>query len=135
MRRHPLRSIYTSSSYYKPWLLRGFSKMTTQIDGVVIGMYEGGELTETAKRLNRALDGSLHKLLPLCKAEGKEAEVHLLYGLKEDLPRLAVVGLGKASNLETEQREASRKAVSAFFLPFSFSFSLSICPHRNMIQN
>jgi hypothetical protein len=90
------------------------NRITNQAaDGLVLGLYEGGELTRTAKQLDKQLAGRITQQLALSQAKGKPSEIRVLYGLCERWPRLAVVGLGNSSRSEEERRDSSRKAVSS----------------------
>jgi hypothetical protein len=87
------------------------SATSTQPDGLVLGFYEGGDLTDAAKSLDIELGGRLSHAVRTSNAKGKPCEVRLLYGLSERWPRLALVGLGSRGADEERRRESARKAV------------------------
>ena len=96
---------------------KGLNRNINQaVDGLVLGMYEGGELTKTAKQLDKQLAGRITQQLSLSQAKGKSSEIRLFYGLSEKWPRLVVVGLGNSSRNEEECRDSSRKAVSPILI-------------------
>lgn len=65
------------------------------LDGIVIGCYEGGELTKESQFINQKLNGELKKKWNLSGKKGKSGESVLLLGLNEEFKRIAMVGLGE----------------------------------------
>ncbi|KAK0140324.1 Cytosol aminopeptidase [Merluccius polli] len=69
--------------------------------GLVLGVYEkdgdsnGVDLTAAARRLDVALSGKLSQLLNISGPALKKGKNRIFYGLHEDFPCVAVVGLGK----------------------------------------
>ncbi|XP_056136738.1 cytosol aminopeptidase [Lampris incognitus] len=92
--------------------------------GLVLGVYEEGEdcsfrLTETAAGFDKALSGKLSDLLKISGPALKKGKNRIFYGLHEDFPFVAVLGLGKknagvcgAENWDT-CKENIRAAMSA----------------------
>uniref|UniRef100_A0A8C7L5Y1 Cytosol aminopeptidase n=1 Tax=Oncorhynchus kisutch TaxID=8019 RepID=A0A8C7L5Y1_ONCKI len=71
--------------------------------GLVLGVYESEEeddslhLTESAAGVNRVLSGKLTELLKISGPGLKKGKSRIFYGLHEDFPCIAVVGLGRNS--------------------------------------
>lgn len=69
--------------------------------GLVLGVYEkesedgGLHLTETAASFDSALSGKLSKMLKISGTPLKKGKNRIFYGVHEDFPCVAVVGLGK----------------------------------------
>lgn len=90
--------------------------------GLVLGVFEreeGNTLTEAAAGFDQSVSGKLSELLKISGPSLKKGKSRLFYGLHEDFPCVAVVGLGKASsgvcgaeNWDSD-KENIRAAVSA----------------------
>ncbi|XP_071374086.1 cytosol aminopeptidase [Centroberyx affinis] len=92
--------------------------------GLVLGVYEkegedGSHLTEAAARWDKALSGKLSELLKISGPALKKGRTRIFYGVHQDFPCVAAVGLGKttasvcgAENWDT-CKENIREAVSA----------------------
>uniref|UniRef100_A0A4W6ENG8 Cytosol aminopeptidase n=1 Tax=Lates calcarifer TaxID=8187 RepID=A0A4W6ENG8_LATCA len=107
---------------------RSFSASQTHLNqrkGLVLGVFEkeGEEgslhLTEAAAGFDQTLSGKLSELLKISGPAIKKGKSRIFYGLHEDFPCVAVVGLGKnsvgvcgAENWDTS-KENIRQAVSA----------------------
>lgn len=88
---------------------------------MVVGIYNNnGEdvLTETAASINTRSSGSITRLMQYC-GPIKAGKSRVLYGVSEDFPVVALVGLGKQDNSfdpieeRNEAKEAIRTAVAA----------------------
>jgi aminopeptidase len=68
-----------------------------QVDGVVVGIFEGGELTPAGQAIDKSTSGALTRRIKLSKkaAKGEVGSGEVFLDLGEDYPRVAVVGLGK----------------------------------------
>lgn len=68
--------------------------------GLVLGVFEkegGDHLTEAAAGFDNSISGKLSELLKISGPSLKKGKSRLFYGLHQDFPCVAVVGLGKAS--------------------------------------
>ncbi|KAG7485485.1 cytosol aminopeptidase [Solea senegalensis] len=96
-----------------------------QRKGLVLGVFEKEEeeaslhLTEAAKGFDQTVSGKLSELLKISGPALKKGKTRIFYGIREDFPCVAVVGLGKnnagvcgAENWDTS-KENIRQAVSA----------------------
>lgn len=82
-----------------------------QVDCVVVGIHEEGELSEAAQTLDKATDGALRKFLARGDFPGRAGETLLLPGLPRlKASRVLLVGQGSRSALT---RRSWRKAISA----------------------
>ncbi|XP_017273583.1 cytosol aminopeptidase isoform X2 [Kryptolebias marmoratus] len=107
---------------------RSFSASQTQLQerkGLVLGSFEkegeesGLHLTESAASFDQFLSGKLSDLLHIAGPGLKKGKSRVFYGIHQDFPCVAVVGLGKdttgvcgAENWDT-RKENIRQAVSA----------------------
>lgn len=71
--------------------------------GLVLGVFEkkgeeGHHLTETAAGFDKSIAGKLSEILKISGPSLKKGKSRLFYGLHEDFPCVAVVGLGKADS-------------------------------------
>eukprot|EP01132_Coremiostelium_polycephalum_P005704 gene5704-7098_t len=95
--------------------------MTQENNGLVVGFYEGSSSTEIefsalGKKLNQDSNDSIAKTLKLSENKGKVGDALVLYNVLPDVPRLAVVGLGKKPTNDTnlfDKNENIRKASGA----------------------
>ena len=79
---------------------------------VVVGVYQGGELTAAARRLDQASKGALKKALP--DISGKTGSTLLLRALPGvAAERVLLVGLGEKDTTEASYRDAVRAAANA----------------------
>lgn len=80
-------------------------------DCVIVGVYEGGQLSDAAKAINSASKDYLSAILKSGDMEGKLASTLLLHRVPNVASdRVLLVGLGKANELD---ERAYRKAVAA----------------------
>ncbi len=80
-------------------------------DCVIVGVYEGGQLSDAAKAINSASKDYLNAILKSGDMEGKLASTLLLHRVPNVASdRVLLVGLGKANELD---ERAYRKAVAA----------------------
>ena len=79
-----------------------FSKKDTQgHDTIVVGVYEGGRLSDSAKELDKSAKGLIKSALKGHKNfSGKQGQTLCLSANKGDLVRVILLGLGKAENLD-----------------------------------
>jgi hypothetical protein len=96
---------------YGPVVLRRCLETTRNIEGLVIGVYEGNELTRTGEKLDMELSGLIRKNMELSKIKGKENDIRVFYNLSAEIHSLALVGLGNISTDELKKKEICRKAV------------------------
>ncbi|KAK7929124.1 hypothetical protein WMY93_005519 [Mugilogobius chulae] len=82
---------------------RSFSTSQSRLSdrkGLVLGVFEkegeGHHLTEAAAGFDKTISGKLSELLNISGPSLKKGKSRLFYGLHEDFPCVAVVGLGKA---------------------------------------
>ena len=103
------------------------SPIQTAIDCLVVGVYEGGELTASAQLLDSASQGALSKLVSEGDIEGKTAQTLLLHGLEGiKAKRVLMLGCGKKAKLSPSQfRVISHAALT--FLDNSASQSALLC--------
>lgn len=67
---------------------------------VVLGIYEGGELTPTAKQIDKASHGRLAKILKQSHFQGKFGQILPIFHLQgTEFEHLLLVGCGKANKL------------------------------------
>uniref|UniRef100_A0A3Q2P8N2 Cytosol aminopeptidase n=1 Tax=Fundulus heteroclitus TaxID=8078 RepID=A0A3Q2P8N2_FUNHE len=109
-------------------LCRPFSASQTHLQerkGLVLGVFEkeaeegGLHLTQAAASFDQTLSGKLSELLKIAGPGLKKGKSRIFYGIHQDFPCVAVVGLGKdsegicgAENWDTK-KENIRQAVSA----------------------
>lgn len=78
-------------------------------DCIVVGVFEGKKLSESAKQLDKASGGKLSEVLKSGDMEGKLAKTQLLHAIQGvAAKRVLLVGLGKSSAFDLK---ALRKAV------------------------
>ena len=96
-------------------------------DCVVIGVYEGGELTSSAQKLDSASKGILSEMVKTGDIEGKTAQTLLLHKIDGiTAKRVLMVGCGKKDKLTASQfRKVINSAVK--FLENSASETAHIC--------
>ncbi|XP_007549691.1 cytosol aminopeptidase [Poecilia formosa] len=112
----------------RKYLCRPFSASHTNLQerkGLVLGVFEkdgeeeGVHLTEAAARFDQSLSGKLSELLKIAGPGLKKGKNRLFYGIHQDFPCVAVVGLGKESEgvcgaeKWNSKKENIRQAVSA----------------------
>ncbi|KAF2073767.1 hypothetical protein CYY_004936 [Polysphondylium violaceum] len=74
--------------------------------GLVVGFYENSEeLTKEAQELNTKTNGHILKSIQLSDTKGKLGDTLVLYDITPEVPRLAVVGLGKKSDVPSGDYE------------------------------
>jgi leucyl aminopeptidase len=82
---------------------------TEQVDAVVFGVFEGGELISGPKAADAATDGAIRQLIELGDFKGEHKQTSILYtrgAIKA--PRIGLVGLGKNEEFNAEKaREAT----------------------------
>ncbi|XP_015239331.1 PREDICTED: cytosol aminopeptidase [Cyprinodon variegatus] len=109
-------------------ICRPFSASQTYLQerkGLVLGVFEketedgGLHLTEATARFDQSLSGKLSELLKIASPGLKKGKTRIFYGIHQDFPCVAVVGLGKgnegfcgAENWDA-RKENIRHAVSA----------------------
>lgn len=73
-------------------------------DCLVVGVYEGGTLSEAAKQLDVASHGFITQIVARGDMEGKVASSLMLHGVPElASPRVLLVGLGKEDELDAKK--------------------------------
>lgn len=115
--------------------LESQSPEQTSTDCIVVGVYEGGELTPSAQQLDSISKGLLSKLVKEGDMEGKTAQTLLLHQIDGiAAKRLLMVGCGKKDKLTANQY---RKIISAAlnFINNSASKSALICLLELEAQN
>jgi leucyl aminopeptidase len=87
---------------------------SAKADCVVVGLFDGQELSPSAQRLDRACGGMLKKLAKNGDLPGKAGTNRVLYDLSGiSSPRLVLMGLGNKANLgPKEYQDAVRKALA-----------------------
>eukprot|EP01119_Soliformovum_irregulare_P023915 TRINITY_DN8456_c0_g1_i1.p1 TRINITY_DN8456_c0_g1~~TRINITY_DN8456_c0_g1_i1.p1 ORF type:complete len:493 (+),score=73.77 TRINITY_DN8456_c0_g1_i1:32-1510(+) len=94
---------------------RSYCSSPTVLDGVVIGRWQDGSFTEQGKKINEATNGHLEEIWKLTAKKGKSGEGLLYFqtSVSNLPPRIAVIGLGKPSEVDGKKRETIRKAADA----------------------
>src|SRR5687768_5552951 len=100
--------------YFRPveFSIKTLSPETAKTGCVVLGVYQDGELTAAARRVDQAAKGALKKALP--DISGKTGSTLLLRALPGvAAERVLLVGLGEKSASESAYRDAVRAAANA----------------------
>jgi len=100
--------------YFRPveFSIKTLSPEAAKTGCVVVGVYQGGELTAAARRLDQASKGALKKALP--DISGKTGSTLLLRALPGvAAERVLLVGLGEKDTTEASYRDAVRAAANA----------------------
>ena len=81
---------------------------------ILVGVFESGQLTETAKELDKASDGYLKKVLRRGDIKGKVGQLLVLHDVpKVSATRLMLVGLGNRKKLDSASYvKAAQKAIA-----------------------
>ncbi|MBI2858937.1 MAG: leucyl aminopeptidase [Chloroflexi bacterium] len=75
-----------------------------QADAIIVGVFEGSELTGTTAAVSAALSGAVAEMVSQGEIKGKVGEVTLIHTLgKLASPRVAVVGLGKQKEFSVDK--------------------------------
>ena len=107
--RSSLPSAFVSASSFSPSPLKAFccyfpvaqsrsycSTASSDVDGLVLGVFKGGRLSSAAKALDDATNGEISKRLKLADSmKGDTGNSLLLLNLSPKHPRVALMGLGK----------------------------------------
>ena len=107
--RTSVRSAFVSGSSFSPSPLKAFccyfpvvqsrsycSTASSEIDGLVLGVFKGRRLSSAAKALDDATNGEISKRLNLADSmKGDAGNSLLLLNLSPKHPRVALMGLGK----------------------------------------
>src|SRR5262245_44858998 len=100
--------------YFRPveFSIKTLSPETAKVGCVVVGVYEGGELTAAARRVDQAGKGALKKALrDLSGKTGSTLLLHALPGMAAE--RVLLVGLSSKPVTEASYRDAVRTAAHA----------------------
>ncbi|EGC38800.1 hypothetical protein DICPUDRAFT_91370 [Dictyostelium purpureum] len=83
--------------------------------GLIVGLYENEELTPLGQQLNEKTNGHLLKSVKLSDTKGKVGDSLVLYDVTPEVPRVAIVGLGKKEQTPSvyEKNENTRRAVGS----------------------
>jgi hypothetical protein len=94
------------------------SNKLANFDGLVLGVYKDGSLSESvSKEISDNAQQTIKQLLQCAGVKGKLGEVRVLYGIEEGLPsKVAVVNLGTKSESLKESLNKARVAVNIFLL-------------------
>jgi hypothetical protein len=95
----------------------------SSFDGLVLGVYKDGALTETTKNdIPNTIKEAINNNLKLSGTKGKFGEVRTMYGLEGLANQVALVTLQKKTDKEelTKALENARMAVSIFCLRSQF---------------
>ncbi len=92
--------------------IKPLSPETAKTGCVVVGVYQGGDLTAAARRVDQASKGALKKALrDISGKTGSKLLLHSLPGVAAE--RVLLVGLGDKSTAEPAYRDAVRAAANA----------------------
>ena len=80
----------------------------------VVGIYDNGQLTESAKQIDKAAKGYLKKIIKRGDIKGKAKQIQVLH----DVPNVAatrvmLVGLGNAATMDAARYDGVAKAIIA----------------------
>jgi len=115
--------------------LESQSPEQTSSDCIVVGIYEGGELTPSAQQLDSVSQGLLSRLVSEGDMEGKTAQTLLLHQAEGiSAKRVLMVGCGKKDKLTASQfRKITAAALK--LLDGSASESALVCLSELDVQN
>lgn len=78
----------------------------------VVGVYENGQLTESAKSLDSAAEGYLKKIIRRGDMKGKAGQVQVLHDVPNlNTPRVLLAGLGSAETMDAARYSLVTQAV------------------------
>jgi len=100
--------------YFQPveFSIKTLSPETAKTGCVALGVYQGGELTAAARRVDQASKGALKKALrDLSGKTGSTLLLRALPGVAAE--RVLLIGLGEKATTEASYREAVRAAANA----------------------
>ena len=86
-----------------------------KLDGIAVGMYSNGELTEKATKIDNKLGNLLSKHIEILELKGKVGESSLVVNTFDDsLPKkIALTGMGEKKEFSYDKKEVARKASGA----------------------
>ena len=106
---------------------------------VVVGVYAGGDLTASAKALDKAADGAITALLARGELDDKAGATLMLHDLPGvAAPRVLLVSLGKADELTDKSYRdavsaAARQLAGSVAADAAFCLAEAELPHRDLV--
>ncbi|XP_064631464.1 cytosol aminopeptidase-like [Lineus longissimus] len=105
------RNIFRNYSINQLLRARLHTSSASKSNGIIIGIHDATEkngqpeFTSAGQNFNNRTKGKLADLMKICGTKLKKGQSRLLYGIDDEFPSVAVVGLGKKSRGYDEQEE------------------------------